>query len=191
VYESSFSDQTSAGCAGDPVPCDPWVTRLTIQNFVPPVAELTMVKRTNGEDAATPADAVVFAADEAGDPVTWTYELTNTGTMQIYGDTVEVVDDQEGPVTCAVPQIFLPGETVTCTPIEGTAAVAEYANTVTVTAEGGECELLCPRIEVETSDVSHYRLIGGPPVDPGEEPPGAGPAATPATPIRAAAAFTG
>lgn len=192
VYETFAGEQSSSGCAQPPTPCTPWTTRITFSNQIPPVAELTMVKRTNGEDAATPEDAVVFEVDEYGEPVTWTYELTNSGTLQIYGDTVEVVDDQEGPVTCEVPEIFLPGDSVTCEPITGTATERTYANTVTVTAEGGACELLCPRVDVETSDVSHYRSLGGPVItEPGQRPPGAGPSATPATPIRAAAAFTG
>jgi hypothetical protein len=192
VYDTSTAEQSSTGCPGDPTPCPPSLTRIAFQNQIPPVPELTMVKQTNGEDAATPEDAVVFEADEAGAPITWTYELTNSGTLQIYGDTVTVVDDQEGPVACDVPDIFLPGDSVTCEPLTGSASLADYANTVTVTAEGGACELLCPRFDVETTDVSHYTLIGGPPAsEPVDEPPAAGPAATPATPIPAAAAFTG
>jgi hypothetical protein len=191
VYETFAGEQSSSGCAQPPIPCTPWFTRITFQNQIPPVPELTMVKQTNGQDAATPEDAVVFGVEEWGDPVTWTYELTNTGTLQIYGDTVEVIDDQEGPVTCDVPDIFPPGDSVTCEPITGTVSELEYANTVTVTAEGGACELLCPRLDVETSDVSHYRSLGGPDiVEPGD-PILPGPPATPATPIRAAAAFTG
>jgi hypothetical protein len=195
VYESFSGEQSSSGCAGDPIPCPPWTTRITFSNQIPPVAELTMVKRTNGEDAATPDDAVVFAADEAGAAITWTYELTNTGTLQVYGDTVEVVDDREGPVTCVVPAIFLPGESVTCEPLTGIATDASYANTVTVTAEGGACELLCPRLDVATSDTSHYRLVGGvpstDPADPADPDDPPGPTAPPARPIRTAAAFTG
>ncbi|NET14104.1 MAG: hypothetical protein F6K08_15310, partial [Okeania sp. SIO1H6] len=53
-------------------------------------------KLTNGVDADTPDDAVEIAA---GDTVTWTYEVTNTGNVSFDIDDIEVTDDQEGTIT--------------------------------------------------------------------------------------------
>ena len=53
-------------------------------------------KFTNGVDADTPDAAVVIAA---GDTVTWTYEVTNTGNVAFAESDVVVKDDQEGLIT--------------------------------------------------------------------------------------------
>ncbi|NEQ75144.1 MAG: hypothetical protein F6K23_20110, partial [Okeania sp. SIO2C9] len=53
-------------------------------------------KFTNGIDADTPDEAVEIAA---GETVTWTYEVTNTGDVPFNKSDIEVTDDQEGTIT--------------------------------------------------------------------------------------------
>ncbi|OJJ11378.1 hypothetical protein BI308_25920 [Roseofilum reptotaenium AO1-A] len=70
-------------------------------------------KSTNGVDADTPEEAVEITAGEA---VTWTYEVTNTGDVSFDESEVVVTDDQEGAITNIVDQgdgdnILAPGET--------------------------------------------------------------------------------
>ena len=70
-------------------------------------------KSTNGVDADTPEEAVEINAGEA---VTWTYEVTNTGDVSFDESEVVVTDDQEGAITNIVDQgdgdnILAPGET--------------------------------------------------------------------------------
>ena len=65
-------------------------------------------KSTNGEDAdSAPGPYIVVGA-----PVSWEYEVTNTGNVQLTG--VTVTDDRG--VTVACPQATLaPGESMVCT----------------------------------------------------------------------------
>jgi len=70
-------------------------------------------KFTNGEDADTVADAAVI---EPHHPVTWTYEVTNTGDVPFNKADIEVTDDQEGTITHISDKgngddILAPGET--------------------------------------------------------------------------------
>ena len=51
---------------------------------------------TNGVDADTIADAPEIAA---GDTVTWTYEVTNTGDVAFAKNEITVTDDQQGTIT--------------------------------------------------------------------------------------------
>ena len=86
-----------------------------------------------------------------GQPVTWTYQVTNGGNSVLTN--VEVVDDQGVAVTC--PQTALqPGEMMECTG-SGTAVAGEYANGATVTGTS-------PTGEVSSEDLSHYFGALGP-----------------------------
>ncbi len=58
-------------------------------------------KSTNGVDADTPEEAAEMAA---GETVTWTYEVTNTGDVSFDESEVEVTDDQEGTITNIINQ---------------------------------------------------------------------------------------
>ncbi|NET40466.1 SdrD B-like domain-containing protein [Okeania sp. SIO2B3] len=66
---------------GEPDPQDPGID---IEKF------------TNGVDADTIEEAVEIAA---GETVTWTYEVTNTGDVPFDISEIEVTDDQEGTIT--------------------------------------------------------------------------------------------
>jgi len=102
-------------------------------------------KATNGHDADTKAEAVHLTVDDA---VMWSYVVTNTGDEQI--DDVAVTDDKEGAVTCPKTSLAA-GESMTCTPKTGTAAVGNYENTATATATGHTSGT-----SVMDADPSHY-----------------------------------
>ena len=85
-----------------------------------------------------------------GDPIIWTYVVTNTGNVNLTN--VTVTDDQGVVVTC--PQATLDvGESMTCTG-NGTAAAGQYANNSTVVGT--------PPVgaQVTDEDPSHYTLPG-------------------------------
>jgi hypothetical protein len=79
-----------------------------------------MEKLVNGEDADTPPGPSI----SVGSAVQWTYQVTNTGDVQL--TSVTVTDDRGVAVTC--PKTALaPAESMTCTG-SGTAAVGQYSN---------------------------------------------------------------
>jgi hypothetical protein len=100
-------------------------------------------KLTNGvEDLDEPPGVFV----PVGDPVTWTFIVTNTGNVPL--DEVALTDDQLGPVTC--PQTTLAvGEEMTCT-ATGTAELGQYANTATVVGTDAAGDI------VTDDDPSHH-----------------------------------
>jgi len=103
---------------------------------------IDLEKATNGHDADLPPGPSL----SPGDPVTWTYVVTNTGIVPLHS--VTVTDDQGVSVSC--PQSTLdPGQSMTCT-ASGTAVPCPYANIATVTGS--------PPIgpAVSDSDASHY-----------------------------------
>ncbi|MCU1369779.1 MAG: hypothetical protein JWO77_973 [Ilumatobacteraceae bacterium] len=192
VYESYGGDQSDACLRPPTEPCESSNTHVTFTNQIPKVASIAIDKQTNGVDAATPDDA---AAVVAGDAVTWTYEITNDGTIPVVGETVTVVDDHEGEVTCDVPDQLMPGESVTCEPIVGTATEGPYANTATATATATEC-FVCGSFEVTASDTSHYQAAPAPSTTTtttAPAPPAVLPAAVPpaARPVSGQPTYTG
>jgi hypothetical protein len=103
---------------------------------------LTLLKATNGEDAAQPPGPSI----EPGEPVTWTYQVTNPGPEAV--SDLDVIDDQGEVVTCPVTTLAA-GESTTCT-ADGIAQLGQYTNLGTATATlplGGE---------VSAEDRSHY-----------------------------------
>ena len=103
---------------------------------------LRLRKRTNGVDAnQAPGPAIAV-----GRPVTWEYEVTNTGNVPLSG--LALNDDREGAVHCPKSRLAA-GETMTCT-ASGVVAACQYRNlgTVVGTAPDGE--------EVTAEDASHY-----------------------------------
>jgi hypothetical protein len=105
--------------------------------------DISVEKLTNGVDADTPPGPEI----PVGDPVLWTYVVTNTGDVTLTG--VAVTDSRGVAVTC--PKTVLePGETMTCT-ASGTAEAGQYANvgTASGTPEGSST--------VTDTDPSHYK----------------------------------
>ncbi|MDF1595163.1 MAG: SdrD B-like domain-containing protein [Acidimicrobiia bacterium] len=106
--------------------------------FIPEEPGIDIEKATNGEDADDPTGPSILA----GDPVTWTYLVSNTGNIQLTG--VEVLDDQGVAVSCPTDSLDV-GESMECT-ATGTATVGQYSNLGTVTTDQ----------EVSDEDPSHY-----------------------------------
>jgi len=97
---------------------------------------------TNGEDADTVTGPVITV----GDPVTWTYVVSNIGNTSL--DNITVSDDQGITVIC--PQTFLDiGASMTCT-ATGIADAGQYENTGSVTGVDSQ------GTTVTDSDPSHY-----------------------------------
>jgi NAD-dependent dihydropyrimidine dehydrogenase PreA subunit len=104
---------------------------------------ISIEKSTNGHDADTEIGPFILA----GETITWNYEITNTGNVDL--ENITVTDDQEVGVICPV-AILEAGASMICT-ASGTALTGQYANmgTVTGTPPGG-----LPA--VTDSDMSHY-----------------------------------
>lgn len=117
-------------------------------------AALDLEKHTNGQDADTPTGPVL----SVGDPVEWTYYVTNTGEADLVD--VQVTDDKLGFI-CTIPSLPI-GATETCT-ANGIAVAGQYANLGTATA------VYNGRTLTDT-DPSHYYA---------EEPAGGGEGCTP------------
>ena len=105
------------------------------------VPGIDIEKATNGQDADNPTGPQIVV----GDPVTWTYVVTNTGTAPL--SNVSVSDSDLGAVTCPKTSLA-PSESMTCT-ANGTATVGQYANTGTATGFYNDAS-------VQDSDDSHY-----------------------------------
>ncbi len=118
-----------------------WALVLTSPLSAQAPQAISLEKATNGFDA----DVAPGPAIPVGDPVTWTYVVTNLTEQDLFG--IEVTDDQGVVVSC--PASSLAGsESMTCT-ASGTAQLGQYANLGTVTASLVEQP-------VSASDPSHY-----------------------------------
>jgi len=88
--------------------------------LVYPAASILLEKATNGEDADLPTGPQI----RVGDPVTWTYDVTNAGNITLTD--VTLTDDQLGAISC--PESILgPGASMSCT-ATGIATEGQYAN---------------------------------------------------------------
>lgn len=117
---------TNTGTATGTDPSGNTVTASDPSNYFGYTSGISLKKFTNGQDADQPPGPEI----PLGDPVTWTYQVTNTGNTNLIN--VTITDSQGVTVTC--PQNTLdPGESMTCT-ATGTARAGQYENTGTVTA---------------------------------------------------------
>ena len=120
--------------------------------------QVDIEKTTNGEDADRGTGPKVLV----GDPVVWTYIVTNTGTVEL--SVVAVEDDDSSIVlNCEVPipATLQPGASFECTAAV-TAVDGQYTNVGTVAATDGV-------VKVTDSDTSHY--LGYQEVDDEEDDP--------------------
>lgn len=128
---------------GTPTSGGPPVTDEDPSHYFGYTPAIVIEKATNGEDADTPTGPLV----PIGDAVTWTYVVTNTGTVTLTN--VTVTDNQGVSVSC--PQTVLaPGGSMTCT-ATGVAVAGQYANIGSVIgtpSTGGN--------PVTDDDPSHY-----------------------------------
>lgn len=99
------------------------------------VFDIDIVKYTNGRDANSPTGADVPVLG-AGDPVHWTYEITNTGNVPLAISTV--TDDQGVVIVCPFgPFPLPPGARIVCSAsgvAQDTGEDDPYANVGTVVA---------------------------------------------------------
>ncbi|MDQ1325054.1 MAG: hypothetical protein QG564_178, partial [Campylobacterota bacterium] len=99
-------------------------------------------KSTNGWDASSAPGPIIAA----GSAVTWEYNVTNTGDVNL--SDIAVNDDQEGSITCPYTTLA-PGESMVCE-ANGTAIVGQYENNATATATSPE------EAQVSDSDMNYY-----------------------------------
>ena len=120
---------------------DEAIVTCQMVNRVAPTPAIDIEKSTNGIDA----DQAPGPSIPIGEPITWSYLVTNTGNVPLSGMTV--VDDVIGSITC--PQTALaPQASVTCT-ATGTAVGGPYENNAEASAVGAG-------ITVTDADPSHY-----------------------------------
>jgi fimbrial isopeptide formation D2 family protein/uncharacterized repeat protein (TIGR01451 family) len=112
---------------------------------------LTMKKYTNGQDADTESGPEILI----NTPVTWTYFITNTGTVSLTN--ISLSDDRVGVVTCPATAL-LPSASMKCTAL-GNATLGQYANIGTVSGYVPGTET-----PIQATDPSHYIGYDTPPV---------------------------
>lgn len=126
-------------------------TNTNFQNQSP-APQIDVEKFTNGNQADQPTDNDVPIV-APGSTVTWTYRVTNTGTVPI--TTVTLVDDRIGTITNITNQgdgdaVLSPAEVWTYQ-ATGTAVTGFYGNRATVTGRSAA------GLEGTDSDTSNYR----------------------------------
>jgi hypothetical protein len=132
------------GKIGDPVPGQ---TGKTFDSDCRPVGpSIDIEKSTNGDDAdSAPGPSILVGA-----PVTWRYEVVNTGTVNLTA--IAVVDDKGVVVSCGGQTTLAPAASMTCTGT-GVAVLGQYRNLGTVTANWA---MGSTSGTVTDSDLSHY-----------------------------------
>ena len=118
------------------------IATCRLVNRVPPAPSIEIEKATNGTDADAPPGPAV----PIGDPVNWTYAVTNTGNDTL--SSLVVTDNQGVAVTCPGTTLG-PGDSMVCT-ARGVAAAGPYANIGSVTGVDPF------GTRVNDSDPSHY-----------------------------------
>ncbi|MGI6423584.1 MAG: choice-of-anchor K domain-containing protein [Candidatus Dojkabacteria bacterium] len=103
---------------------------------------ISIVKKVNGQDANTPAEAVEVTA---GETVNFEYIVQNTGNVKLTN--IAVTDDKGVQVTCPGTELE-PGTNMTCTG-SATAIAGDYTNIGTVTSSH----------DLSASDPANYKGI--------------------------------
>lgn len=134
------------GEIGDPVPAAP-LMRFD-ENCRPAGPSVELIKSTNGEDANDAPGPKILV----GGTVTWTYRVTNSGTVPLTG--LLVTDDKLPSVSCPLAALA-PGASMTCT-VTGVAVLGPYTNLGTVTANWSVPGSTPPSGTVTDTDRSHY-----------------------------------
>jgi len=107
---------------GDPLPA---VEAADPSHYFGVIPAIAVEKYTEGEEADTPTGPFITP----GDPVTWTYEVFNTGNTPL--DSISVTDSRDVTVDC--PQSTLPSNSSMLCTASGTATEGQYDNTATTT----------------------------------------------------------
>jgi hypothetical protein len=149
VSENAENDHRAHGDGkvGDPVPGLPLRVFDVGCKAVGPGIDIE--KSTNGQDADdAPGPSILVGA-----PVTWSYTVANTGTVDLTG--IAVVDDKGVVVDCQGKTSLTPGSSMTCTGA-GVATLGQYSNVGTAT---GTWTTTSGSGTVTDSDASHYRGV--------------------------------
>jgi uncharacterized repeat protein (TIGR01451 family) len=152
--------------AGLTLPVGDDFTNLTLDiGLIPPaLPAVSLVKKTNGQDANSAPGPFIAV----GQPVTWTYEISNPGTTELVD--VQVVDDNGTPSTPGddINAVYLSGDTDVDNILDtsetwifratGTATEGQYENNATVTADPSDrTGVPLPGFgDVTDDDPSHY-----------------------------------
>jgi hypothetical protein len=84
TFDGNFTQDFTGGAKG----------QIGLVDYIQPEPGIAIEKLTNGVDADTVDEAVSIAA---GDTVTWTYQVTNTGNVAFSFDELSVIDDNGTP----------------------------------------------------------------------------------------------
>jgi len=142
IFEIKKDDEVKTKC-GEPVPIEKMVMDTDPSHYigVPGDPAVDIEKHTNGEDADLPTGPELFAGDE----VTWSYIVTNTGDVDLFD--IEVNDDKEGFIG-TIP-FLAPGDSETLE-FTGIALEGQYANEACAKAYDEVKKV------VDDCDPSHY-----------------------------------
>ncbi|SEB07209.1 DUF7507 domain-containing protein [Leifsonia sp. 21MFCrub1.1] len=137
------------------------VTDEDLSHYLGIQPQVDIEKATNTQDADTaPGPAIA-----TGDPVRWTYVVTNTGTVPLTD--VTVTDDRvpasgidcDGTGSNVIPGPLAPDATFSCV-ANGTATLGQYENTGSVTGTGPATTNVdgnpVPGADASDEDLSHY-----------------------------------
>ncbi len=102
------------------------VSATDLSNYFGAQPKIELVKMINGEDANNPPGPSILV----GEPITWTYVITNTGNVTL--TMVTLSDDQLALLTCPKSVLYA-GESMRCT-ANGTAERGQQTNIGTVQA---------------------------------------------------------
>ena len=139
--EATPGQYTNFAAALGTVPTGQDVSDSDPANYFGAAPGILLKKFTNGIDADDPPGPYI----PVGEPVEWTYVVTNTGNDELTG--IAVTDDRGVQVTCPDTTLAA-GEEMTCT-AAGTSARGDYENDSEVTATDGTQT-------VSDTDPSHY-----------------------------------
>lgn len=129
------------------------VTASYLSHYFGLIAEIQIIKKTNGVQAPTPTGPYI----PIGDPVIWTYEVINTGNVPLTN--VRVTDNMLPGYLDTLP-LLLPAQSHTFTAPAGVAVAGQYENVGTVTATPPEIQPAAgqpvPAADISASYLGHY-----------------------------------
>jgi len=132
---------------GDPLPAPPPVDEDDAE-ITMGTPSIVVEKSTNQDDADSAPGPTILE----GDPVLWTYVVTNDGGLPI--NDIALNDDQEGMIQCPNTTL-MPGEDMVCT-LSALAQAGSYANMAAVTGTPVDPATGQNQPPVNDDDPSHY-----------------------------------
>jgi uncharacterized repeat protein (TIGR01451 family) len=118
-------------------------------NYFGATTTISLVKDVNGQHEPTPPGLDM----SVGAPVTFTYLVTNTGSLTL--DPVTVSDSVLGPITCPG-TVLAPQASMTCTKAGGDALAGNHENTATATGQSVDAAGAPVGSPVSATDTGNY-----------------------------------